>query len=448
MVLASLGLAASLLLRVDPQEQPVGVSAADTPIERQLQELVVRPDRWEFDLAARLELRAGQQDGSTPGTALVDLEIDPVLAVRGPLRTGSLTLAYEPRIFITLNQVPGQSSNSVSYLHRGHFILDLKPTPLWRWFIETRTAYGEYDFSPLSTVIPQTGGILLPPSQPTLPGAPPVAPVPVPGVSTLPDQRYIQVVDIDGSTGVVAALSPRVSWLLSVGYTYSGGANAAAQTQIPLQKGPKGATGAIWSVTPNDNTATLLTASQSTFSSGPESVIGTLTQSWSHVWSRTTATDLIGGVGGFHSSVPAQGTTPARTENKVLPVAGVGLRESTITRSFDLRNSIAFLAAPLPDQINGFVYERLSLVTRSSMTVGAHFLFDLSAGVSASISAPQRDARIEAKGTYMLSPQFGVSVGGRVAWLQGSDLLPTGFGWVCLLSIGTYLGSPLVGPAL
>ena len=97
-----------------------------------------------------------------------------MLAVRGPLRTGSLTLAYEPRIFITLNQVPGQSSNSVSYLHRGHFILDLKPTPLWRWFIETRTAYGEYDFSPLSTVIPQTGGTLLPPSQPTLPGAPPV----------------------------------------------------------------------------------------------------------------------------------------------------------------------------------------------------------------------------------------------------------------------------------
>ena len=205
----------------------------------------MRPDRWEFDLAARLELRAGQQDGSTPGTALVDMEIDPVLAVRGPLRTGSLTLAYEPRIFITVNQVPGQSSNTVSYLHRGHFILDLKPTPLWRWFIETRTAYGEYDFSPLSTVIPQTGGTLLPPAQPTTPTAPPVAPVPGPGVSTLPDQRYIQVVDIDGSTGVVAALSPRVSWLLSVGYTYSGGANAAAQTQIPLQKGPKGATGAI-----------------------------------------------------------------------------------------------------------------------------------------------------------------------------------------------------------
>ena len=71
------------------------------------------------------------------------------------------------------------------------------------------------------------------------------------------------------------------------GYTYWA-ANAAAQAQIPLQKGPKGATGAIWSVSPNDNTATLLTASQSTLSSGPSSVIGTLTQSWSHVWSRTT----------------------------------------------------------------------------------------------------------------------------------------------------------------
>ena len=46
MVLASPGLAASLLLRADPRTS-VGVSAADAPIERQLQELVIRPDHRE-----------------------------------------------------------------------------------------------------------------------------------------------------------------------------------------------------------------------------------------------------------------------------------------------------------------------------------------------------------------------------------------------------------------
>ncbi len=88
-------------------------------------------------------------------------------------------------------------------------------------------------------------------------------------MSTLPDQRFVLVIDVDVSTGVVAGLSPRVSWLLSAGYTYSGGANTEAQALIPLQKGPKATTGVLWSVGPNDNLATLLNGSESRFSSGP-----------------------------------------------------------------------------------------------------------------------------------------------------------------------------------
>ena len=452
MGLASLGLAVSLLLLAEPpepvSEQPPGLSAADTPIERSLQELVERPERWEFDLAARLEFRAGQPDGSAPGTNITDMELDPVVAMRGPLRTGSVTLAYEPRIFITLGQNPGDAPKTVSYLHRGHFVLDLKPSPLWRWFFEARTAYGEYDFLPLSTVIPQTGGTGLPPTQPTVPGAPPVAPRPTPGVSTLPDQRFVLVIDVDASTGVVGGLSPRVSWLLSAGYTYSGGANTEAQALIPLQQGPKAATGVLWSVGPNDNLATLLNGSESNYSSGPEAAVANLTEGWSHVWSRRIATDLIAGIGGFHSVVPAQGTTPGRTENKLLPVLGLAVRDAWVTRAFSWRNSLAFLAAPLPDQINGVVYERLSAVFRSTMAPGEHLLLEVSGGVTDTLTAAQLDARIEGKGTYMFNPQVGISVGGRVAWLQGSSLLPTGFGWLCFVAVGAYFGSPLVGTPL
>jgi len=35
-----------------------------------------------------------------------------------------------------------------------------------------------------------------------------------------------------------------------------------------------------------------------------------------------------------------------------------------------------------------------------------------------------------------------------VAWLEGSSLLPTGFGWLCFVSIGTYAGSPVLGAPL
>jgi len=267
-------------------------------------------------------------------------------------------------------------------------------------------------------------------------------------VSGLPDQRFVLVIDVDASTGVVGGLSPRVSWLLSAGYTYSGGANTEAQALIPLQQGPKAATGVLWSVSPNDNLATLLNGSESTYSSGPQAVGANLTEGWSHVWSRRIATDLIAGIGGFHSVVPAQGTTPGRTENKLLPVVGVAVRDSWVTRAFSWRNSLAFLAAPLPDQINGFVYERLSVVFRSTMAPGEHLLLEVSGGVTDTLTAAQLDARLEGKGTYMFNPQIGISVGGRVAWLQGSSLLPTGFGWLCFVAVGAYFGSPLVGTPL
>ena len=123
-------------------------------------------------------------------------------------------------------------------------------------------------------------------------------------------------------------------------------------------------------------------------------------------------------------------------------------RHAWLRRGASWRNSLTFLAAPLPDQINGFVYERLSGVLRSVLAPNDNLLFDFSGGVSASVNVPQKDARVEAKSTYVLATHFGVSVGGRVAWLEGSSLLPSGFGWLVFVSLGTYAGSPLLGPPL
>src|SRR4029453_14457571 len=107
--------------------------------------------------------------------------------------------------------------------------------------------------------------------------------------------------------GLVASLSATLSWLFSAGYVYSGGADVEARQALPLQKGPQGVTGALWSISQNDNLSFLLDASHARFSSGPQATIGTLPTPWSHVWSRTVASDLIGGIGGFHAEVPPQG---------------------------------------------------------------------------------------------------------------------------------------------
>ena len=435
MVLASLGLAVALLV------------AAEPPPDSSLEELIERPEPFQFELGARVEFRSGQPEGTAPGTNLTDMEVDPLVALKGPLRTGSLQLSYEPRIFIILKEQE-EAPKKVSYLHRGRLVFDVKPTPRWRFFIEGRGAYGEYDFLPLTTVIPQTGGTGLPPDQPTTPGAPPTAPTPTPGLGTLPAERFILVVDVNASAGLVATLSPRWGWLFSAGYVYSGGANPQARQVLPLQKGPKGVTGALWSVTPNDNLSFLLEGSDNRFSSGPHATIGTLTTTWSHVWSRAVATDLIGGIGGFHAVIPEVNGSPARTEDKLLPVAGFGLRHAWLSRTMAWRNSLTFLAAPLPDQINGFVYERLSAVLRSTLAPGDHLIFDTSAGASASIDIPQRDARLELKATYVLTQHFGITLGGRVAWVEGSTLLPTGFGWLAFVAVGTYAGTPLLGAPL
>ncbi|HZJ56200.1 MAG TPA: hypothetical protein VFD38_18815, partial [Myxococcaceae bacterium] len=154
LLLAPLGVVAALLIGAEPDK------------DASLEAVIERPEPVQFELGARLEFRAGQPEGSAPGTAVTDLEIDPLAALRIPLRTGSVSLAYEPRIFILLREPVGQEVQQVSYLHRGRLVFDMKPAPLWRFFIEGRGAYGEYDFLPLSTVIPQSGGTGLPPTQP------------------------------------------------------------------------------------------------------------------------------------------------------------------------------------------------------------------------------------------------------------------------------------------
>ena len=127
---------------------------------------------------------------------------------------------------------------------------------------------------------------------------------------------------------------------------------------------------------------------------------------------------------------------------------GIGLRDTPLTRGFSWRNSLTFLAAPLPDRINGIVYERLSGVLRSSLAPSEKLAFDLSAGASMSVSGEQRDARIELKVTYLFLRQVGMSLGGRTAWIQGSPGVPNGFGWVGFLAIGAYLGDGVLGAPL
>jgi hypothetical protein len=424
----SLGLAISLVLQAD---QP----------SLEIEETFARQEPVRFDLAARIELRSGQPGGAASSN-LTDVEVDPVAAIRLPFRAGSLTLAYEPRLFIVAHEYPPQEARKTSYLNRARLVLDTTPSPRWRVYVNGRFAYGDNDFLPLSTVATPTTGTGPPP---VTPGTTPTAPSPAPGQSTLPNTRFLRIVDLDGSAGFVYSVGPRLGWRLSAGYIYSGGATEEVRTTLPLQKGPNGSTGLQWAASRADTIAFDLAGSNLRFSSGPESTIASLTTTWTRAWSRSVGTDLLGGIGGIHATAPPAPGVPG-VKNAAYPVGGLGLRHTWITRFISWHNGVTFLAAPSPDRLSGAVNERLSAGLHSSLSPIQQLVLEVTGAASRAMDGPQRDARLEGRATYKLGPQFDVSLGGRVAWLQGSALLgPQGVGWLAFVSVGTSGGTPLFG---
>jgi len=127
-------------------------------------------------------------------------------------------------------------------------------------------------------------------------------------------------------------------------------------------------------------------------------------------------------------------------------VGGLGLRYAWASRFVTWGNRLTFLAAPSPDRLTGAVTERLSAALESTLSPVKQLVLDVTGTASRSADGLQRDIRLEGKATYLLGPQFGISLGGRAAWLEGSTLLgPQGFGWLVFLSIGTSAGTTLFG---
>lgn len=415
---APLGLLVGLLVQAGPAE-----------VEGRLS----KPDPARLEIGVRVELRSGQPS-EAPGSNLTDVEVRPGIAFQLPFRLSSLRMSYDPRLFIVAREYPPQEARKTAYLHQGRLILETTPDPRWRLYLESRFAAGDNDFLPLSTVATPSGGTGAPPGQP---GTTPTAPTPAPGQSTLPNTRFLPIVDVDASGGLVHSLSPRTQWRLSAGYVYSGGATVAVRTSLPLQKGPRASVGVDWSASRADTLSLALNGSHLRFSNGPQSTLVTFATTWTRAWTRELGTDVMGGVGAIHASAPP-GLGFPETNDSIYPVGGLGLRYAVLTRFTSWQNRLTFLAAPAPDRVSGAIDQRLSASVDSAFSPWKPLTLQVLAVGSRSLDTPQRDLRVEVRASFVLGAQLAVSAGGRLAWLEGSNLLgPQGFGWLAFVAIGT-----------
>jgi len=437
----------SVLLAADEPEPRPGAAPSAAPslatssrVER-TQESLAPAETLEALVGARVEVRSGRPGSTVEGYSLTQIEVDPLIGVSGPIRSTRITAVYDPRIILVADESPSQGGRTVAYLHRGRLVLDAVPSARTRFFINGLFAYGNNDFLPLTSALTPTTITGQPPTEP---GSTPVAPVPTPGTSRLPDQRFLTVVDLDASAGIVNSVSPRLEWRASAGYRYAGGADAEARASLPLQKGPKGSLGIAWSGSERDTWTSLLDAFDARFSSGPHSTIANLSLSWAHSWTRELGTDLVGGVTGFHSVVPDQGAVPGRVENSIRPLGGVGLRYALLGRHTFWRTSVSVLCAPLPDPITGLVVQRVGGVAGTALSPTTGLTFEVTGGGAASLDGTQQDGRVEARIIYQPVAEISISIGGRMAWLGGpseSLLGPSGFGWLAFATVSASLGN-------
>ena len=279
------------------------------------------------DVSDRTELRV-----RAPGTASsASIDVETALAARLSLssRRFHFTLGYTPRFTVwDANTAAVQPTLLHSGEARAEWLGRLAQLSL-----DETASYGGVDLA-------ATPFALAPQGQP-----PHADLVPSPGVLQL----------ASSTTTLATRLSLR-RWTLaaSAGYQLSGGATPDAQKLLPLGAGPFGEVSADAAVTRRDHAVTSLSASESSFSSGPADLLGEGSLGYRRLWSRAVETRLSLGV----SETRTRASAFAPYTSATYPVAeGVLERRSGADGQLDARVGVRL--GPLVNRLLGVVEERV-----------------------------------------------------------------------------------------
>jgi hypothetical protein len=283
---------------------------------------------WEIGALSEARAHGSASDGSTvSGSA--EVELDPHLSGKVGGRSGDVAASYRPRLYL----LTGSGETSLQVLQQGELALQWRAAPGVRLFARERAAYGQTDLSPVS--------------QPIID---PKAPLQASPNGPLAYQMT------ETTAGLEAGLGKHSRLALSGGWLVSGGANAAARVDLPLQRGPLADLSVTADVSRIDSVATQLAATSAMFSTGMRTTVGTAEELWTRSLGWGFGLRLGAGAG-----VTATRQGSAATSVLVLPVGEAGLSYKPTLRLQKLELSVAMRGAPVVDRLTGEAYEQVQV---------------------------------------------------------------------------------------
>jgi hypothetical protein len=336
----------------------------------------------------RTEVRL-RSPGSVPDSTAVDVETAPALVLGVGSRSLRYALAYLPRV---TRWDLGTSRSQLVLLHEGSLGA--------RWIerrvqlsIDERFSYGGVNFA---TIAPagQAGA--------------------QPRIDAVPGSQVIR--HASSTTTLGSRLTFRLwSAALSVGYQLGGGATPGARAVMPFQSGPFGEVSATRAVRRTDDLVTTAAASESSFSSGPESLLLEVTEGWRHAWSRATRTGLAVGV----SEARSRASAGAAHGSVTYPVAeGEFTRRVPTDRGrFDLQLGVRL--GPVVNRLLGLVDQRVQgtvVVSRTFARLETHAFLRGGRSVAMDGVAAIRIVAGELGASFRVTPVVALDAGLRSLW--------------------------------
>ncbi len=274
-----------------------------------------------YEIGLRTEARGATEGGR-------DFQLNPALSLTAPIGSLSLSFSYTPRILV----LEPHGRGGATLLHRGGFLGEWRMRRSARFLLDEQVSYGKNAFSLLVAAAEGSRSVF-------------------DRLVELPPLLYFSE---STTVGIEQPLSLRLRLSANAAYAISGGADEAARSTVPLQRGPRAGLTLAWLVRSRDRLSAGIRYLASYFSSGPRVYLFEGSSAWRHGLSHYEL-ELSLGVAGVRE-VRADGSHRVYAG----PLATAALkREETRRRFHRFAGTLHTRLGPAVDPLSGFTYSRL-----------------------------------------------------------------------------------------